>query len=54
MIGDPTEIELPQAKKAEYVGQLSDRQPIVYWLLVLAMPFRREPSLFTFSAIPPR
>lgn len=40
VIGDPTEIERPQAKKTDYVGPLSDGQTLGYWLLVLATPFR--------------
>jgi len=39
MIGDPTEMPRPQAKKSEYVGTLSDGKTSGYWLLVLATPF---------------
>ena len=39
VIGDPTEIPRPQAKKREYVGTLSDGKTSGYWLLVLATPF---------------
>lgn len=48
VIGDPTEIERPQAKKTEYVGQLSDGQALGYWLLVLATPFRGRAIPFHF------
>ena len=39
VIGDPTEMPRPQAKKSEYVGKLSDGKTSGYWLLVLATPF---------------
>ena len=39
VIGDPTEMPRPQAKKSEYVGTLSDGETSGYWLLVLATPF---------------
>jgi len=39
VIGDPTEISRPQAKKSEYVGTLSDGKTSGYWLLTLATPF---------------
>jgi len=39
VIGDPTEMPRPQAKKSEYVGTLSDGKTSGYWLLVLATPF---------------
>lgn len=39
VIGDPTEMPRPQAKKSEYVGTLSDGRTNGYWLLVLATPF---------------
>jgi len=48
VIGDPTEIERPQAKKVEYVGHLSDGQTLGYWLLVLATPFRGRAIPFHF------
>jgi len=40
MIGDPTEMPRPGAKKTEYVGKLSDGQTSGYWLLVLATPYQ--------------
>jgi hypothetical protein len=40
VIGDPTEMPRPQAKKTEYVGTLSDGQTSGYWLLFLATPYR--------------
>jgi hypothetical protein len=39
VIGDPTEMPLPQAKKTEYVGTLSDGETKGYWLMVLATPY---------------
>lgn len=48
VIGDPTEIKRPQAKKTDYVGQLSDGQTLGYWLLVLATPFRGRAIPFHF------
>lgn len=40
IIGDPTEMPRPNAKKTEYVGTLSDGQTSGYWLLVLATPYQ--------------
>ncbi len=40
LIGDPTEMPRPQAKKTEYVGTLSDGHTSGYWLLVLATPYQ--------------
>jgi hypothetical protein len=40
VIGDPTEMPRPQAKKTEYVGKLSDGQTSGYWLLFLATPYQ--------------
>jgi hypothetical protein len=48
VIGDPTEMKRPQAKKTSYVGQLSDGQTLGYWLLVLATPFRGRAIPFHF------
>jgi hypothetical protein len=48
VIGDPTEIQRPQAKKTAYVGQLADGQTLGYWLLVLATPFRGRAIPFHF------
>lgn len=48
VIGDPTEIERPQAKQTEYVGQLADGQTRGYWLLLLATPFRGRAIPFHF------
>ncbi len=39
VIGDPTEMPRPQAKRTEYVGKLSDGETLGYWLLVLATPY---------------
>jgi hypothetical protein len=40
VIGDPTEMPRPQAKKTDYVGKLSDGQTSGYWLLLLATPYQ--------------
>jgi len=40
VIGDPTEIERPQAWKTEYVGTLKDSKTKGFWALVLATPYR--------------
>lgn len=39
VIGDPTEMPRPQAKKTDYVGTLSDGQTSGYWLLLLSTPY---------------
>lgn len=39
VIGDPTEMPRPQAKKTDYVGTLSDAQTPGYWLLILSTPY---------------
>lgn len=39
VIGDPTEIPRPQARKTSYVGTLKDGKTLGFWLLVLATPF---------------
>ena len=40
VIGDPTEIPRPQARKTPYVGTLKDGKTKGFWLLMLATPFR--------------
>ena len=40
MLGDPTEIERPQAWKTDYVGTLKDGKTKGFWALVLATPYR--------------
>jgi len=40
VIGDPTEIERPGAKRTEYVGTLSDGHTKGFWMLTLATPLR--------------
>lgn len=42
VIGDPTEILRPQARKTSYVGKLKDGKTCGFWLLLLATPFRRR------------
>src|SRR5512135_108359 len=39
VIGDPTEMPRPQARRTEYVGTLSDAETKGYWVMVLATPF---------------
>jgi hypothetical protein len=40
VIGDPTEIERPQAWKTAYVGTLKDGKTKGFWALLLATPYR--------------
>src|SRR5512137_1948132 len=40
VIGDPTELPRPQARKTHYVGKLKDGKTRGFWLLLLATPFR--------------
>lgn len=40
LIGDPTEMPRPAAKKTDYVGLLSDGQTSGYGLLILATPYQ--------------
>ena len=40
VIGDPTEMPRPHAKKTGYVGILSDSETSGDWLLLLAIPFQ--------------
>ena len=40
VIGDPTEMPRPQARKTNYVGTLKDGKTRGFWLLLLATPFR--------------
>lgn len=39
VIGDPTEMPRPQARRTEYVGTLTDGETLGYWLLILATPY---------------
>jgi len=39
VIGDPTEMPRPQAKRTEYVGTLKDAETRGYWLLLMATPY---------------
>ena len=53
VIGDPTEIERPQAWKTEYVGTLKDGKTKGFWALVLATPYRGRAipcGLVTYSS----
>jgi hypothetical protein len=40
VIGDPTEMPRPQARKTSYVGTLKDGKTRGFWLLLLATPYR--------------
>ena len=40
VIGDPTEIERPQARQTEYVGTLKDGKTKGFWALLLGTPYR--------------
>jgi hypothetical protein len=40
VIGDPTEMPRPQARKTDYIGTLKDGQTKGYWLLLLATPYQ--------------
>ena len=53
VIGDPTEIERPQARKTAYVGTLKDGKTKGFWTLVLATPYRGRAipcGLVTYSS----
>jgi hypothetical protein len=53
MLGDPTEIERPQAWKTEYIGTLKDGKTKGFWAMVLATPYhgRAIPcGLVTYSS----
>jgi len=47
VIGDPTEIQRPQAKNTEYVGKLQG-DVRGYWILLLATPHRGRAIPFSF------
>ena len=47
VLGDPTDIERPQAKKTEYVGKLKDKK-LGFQALVLATPYRGRAIPFNF------
>jgi hypothetical protein len=49
LIGDPTEMSRPQAKKTEYVGVLSDGETKGYWLMLLPHPIMASHSLWVRS-----
>jgi hypothetical protein len=40
VLGDPTEIPRPQARKTPYVGTLKDGKTRGFWIMTLATPFR--------------
>lgn len=53
VIGDPTEIERPQAWRTEYVGTLKDGKTKGFWTLLLATPYRGRAipcGLITYSS----
>jgi hypothetical protein len=51
VIGDPTEIERPHARKTKYVGTLMDGQTQGFWLLTLATPLRGRAIPFHFLTL---
>jgi hypothetical protein len=48
VLGDPTEIERPQARATPYVGRISDGKTRGFWTLLLATPFRGRALPFAF------
>ena len=48
VLGDPTEIPRPQARRTPYVGVLKDGKTKGFWLLTLATPFRGRAIPFSF------
>ncbi|HVP41625.1 MAG TPA: hypothetical protein VMS95_06705, partial [Candidatus Krumholzibacteriaceae bacterium] len=53
VIGDPTEIERPQAWRTNYVGKLKDGKTLGFWALILATPYRGRAipcGLLTYSS----
>lgn len=48
ILGDPTEIPRPQARKTEYVGKLKDGKTKGFQLLILAVPYRGRAIPFHF------
>ena len=48
IIGDPTDIERPQARKTEYVGKLKDGKTPGFQILPLAFPYRGRAIPFNF------
>ncbi len=53
VMGDPTEIERPQARHTPYVGLLKDGKTPGFWALILATPYRGRAipcGLLTYSS----
>jgi len=48
IIGDPTEIHRPQAKKTEYVGKVGKSKQLGFWMLTLASPYKGRAIPFNF------
>jgi len=48
VIGDPTEIERPQAKKTNYVGRVGKKKKLGFWILFLSFPYRGRAIPFSF------
>jgi len=48
VLGDPTEIPRPRAKRTSYVGWRKDGETIGFWLLLLAVPFWGQAIPFNF------
>lgn len=54
VIGDPTEIARPQARRTHYVGTLKDGKTKGFWLMLLATPFRGRALPCGFIIFPSR
>lgn len=48
VLGDPTEIERPQARSTPYVGRIQEGKTRGFWMLLLATPFRGRALPFGF------
>lgn len=48
IIGDPTEMPRPYARKTQYVGTLKDGKTAGFWILMLATPYRGRAIPFSF------
>jgi len=48
IIGDPTEIHRPQAKKTKYVGKVGKGKKLGFWMLTLASPYKGRAIPFNF------
>ena len=48
IIGDPTEIYRPQAKKTKYIGKVGKGKKLGFWMLTLASPYKGRAIPFNF------